>query len=82
MEFCRTLSFLEVEFNNLILTDHECLKDFLFLMSCHFIVIQFNFYGENMNNNPFFIWQLNFFCIYLKSATIIQYTIKGRFMSR
>lgn len=53
MEFCRTLSFLEVEFNNLILTDHECLKDFLFLMSCHFIVIQFNFYGENMNNNPF-----------------------------
>ena len=65
MEFCRTLSFLEVEFNNLILTDHECLKDFLFLMSCHFIVIQFNFYGENMNNNPFFIWQLNFLCIYL-----------------
>ena len=65
MEFCRTLSFLEVEFNNLILTDHECLKDFLFLMSCHFIVIQFNFYGENMNNNPFFIWQPNFFCIYL-----------------
>ena len=61
MEFCRTLSFLEVEFNNLILTDHECLKDFLFLMSCHFIVIQFNFYGENMNNNPFFIWQPNYY---------------------
>ena len=58
MEFCRTLSFLEVEFNNLILTDHECLKDFLFSMSCHFIVIQFNFYGENMNNNPFFILSL------------------------
>ena len=29
MEFCRTLSFLEVEFNNLILTDHECLKELL-----------------------------------------------------
>lgn len=54
MEFCRALSFLEVELNNLILTGYECLKDFLFLMSCHFIVIEFDFYGENMNNNPFF----------------------------
>ena len=72
MEFCRTLSFLEAEFNNLILTDHECLKDFLFLMSCHFIVIQFNFYVENMNNNPFFIWQPNFFCIYLPCHNIVE----------